>query len=84
LRSRAHYGLPPAEIAARLRLILLVRGLRLRNKQVCLRALDLWTAYPALDFEDVLLAHAERLGIRTITSCDTAFDRIPDIERQEP
>ncbi len=85
LRSRAHYHLAPAEIAARLRPILALRGLRLTNKQTYLRALDLWEAHPALDFEDVLsIAHMERLGLKEILSYDTDFDNVPGVDRIEP
>lgn len=85
LRSRAHYALSPAEIAPRVRPLLLLRGLKLSHKRTYLRALDLWTAFPALDFEDALLvAHAGRLGIDTITSYDTDFDDVPGISRTQP
>src|SRR5581483_2605741 len=85
LRSRAHYALTPSEIAARLRPMLLLRGLKLPHKRTYLQALDLWAAFPALDFEDaLLLAHAERLGIDTVTSYDTDFDRLPGIAREQP
>lgn len=85
LRSRAHYALTPTEIAARLRPLLLLRGLKLPHKRTYLQALDLWAAFPTLNFEDVLLlAHAERLGIDTITSYDTDFDHLPGFARMEP
>jgi predicted nucleic acid-binding protein len=85
LRSRAHYGLSPSEIAQRLRPLLLVRGLRLTHKRTYLRALDLWTAYPRLDFEDVLLvAHQGRLGLEEIVSYDTDFDHVEGVRRVEP
>ncbi|HZS94623.1 MAG TPA: type II toxin-antitoxin system VapC family toxin [Chloroflexota bacterium] len=85
LRSRAHYALAPAEVAARLRPLILLRGLKLPHKRTYLQALDLWTAFPALDFEDaLLLAHAERLGIDTVTSYDTDFDHLPGFAREQP
>lgn len=85
LRSRAHYHLPPAEIAELLRPVLLLRGLKLPHKRTYLRALDFWTAHAALDFEDVLLAaHRDRLGIDAITSYDTDFDKIQGVRRIEP
>ena len=63
LSSRRQYGLPPAEIRTRLAPILAVPGLRLANKCVYLRALDLFVEHRNLDFEDVLLAaHMERVG----------------------
>ena len=85
LHSRAQYGLTPAEIGARLRPLLLVRGLKLTHKRTYLRALELWEAHPSLDFEDVLaVGHMERLGLAEITSYDTGFDGISGVGRVEP
>jgi len=85
LRSRAHYALPPGEIAARLSPLLTLRGLKLPLKRTYLRALEIWTSYAALDFEDALtLAHLERLRLTAVTSYDTDFDQIANVERQEP
>lgn len=85
LRSPRQYGLAPSEIAARLRPLLLVRGLKLPSKRTVLRALDLWSTWPQLDFDDALLmAHAERLGGVEILSYDRDFDTIPDVVRMEP
>lgn len=85
LRSRAHYGLTPPEIGARLRPILALRGLKLANKKTFLRAFDLWDAHPSLDFEDVLtVAHMERQGLTDIYSYDRDFDAITGIQRLEP
>ena len=85
LRSKAHYGLTPAEIGARLRPILALRGLKLPNKRTFLRAFDLWDTYPTLDFEDALtVAHMERLHLAELLSYDKDFDGIPGIQRVEP
>lgn len=85
LRSRSHYGLAPADIAVRMKPLLTIPGLKLTHKRVYLRALDLWVAYPRLDFEDALLvAHMERLGLGEITSYDTDFDGISSVRRIEP
>ena len=84
LHSRAHYGLTPAEIGARVRPILQLRGLKVAHKRTYLRALELWEARPSLDFEDVLaVAHIQRLGLNEITSYDSGFDRLPGIVRVE-
>jgi predicted nucleic acid-binding protein len=57
----------------------------LPHKRLYLAALELWRTNPSLDFEDVLLVmHAKRLGLASITSFDTDFDRIPSVSRQEP
>lgn len=85
LASRAHYHLSPEEISARLRPILALRGLKLPHKRLYLRALDLYTSYTFLDFEDALsVAHMEHRGIKEVLSYDTDFDRIPGIQRMEP
>lgn len=85
LRSRAHYGLTPAEIGVRLRPILALRSLKLANKRSFLRAFDLWDIHPDLDFEDVLtVAHMERLGLSELFSYDRDFDGIPGVQRLEP
>lgn len=85
LRSKAHYGLSPGEIGARLRPMLALRSLKLDNKRSFLRAFDLWDLYPALDFEDVLtVAHMERLGLTDLISYDRDFDGIPPVQRSEP
>ncbi len=85
LSSRSHYNLRPADISARLRPIVALRGLKLPHKRSFLRALDLFASHPFLDFEDALtVAHMERLGITEILSYDTDFDRIPTVKRLEP
>lgn len=85
LRSKAHYSLAPADIAARLRPMLALRGLKLPHKGTFLRAFDVWEAYPALDFEDALtVAHMERLRLSDVFSYDKDFGGIPGIERLEP
>lgn len=85
LTSRAHYDLSHAEAAARLRPILALRGLRLAKKRLYLRALDLYTAHPFLDFGDALAAaHMESQGLTAILSYDSDFDRLPGVQRIEP
>jgi uncharacterized protein len=83
--SSAHYGLSRDEIRAHLLPIVSLRGLKLPRKSVVLRVLDLYAAYPRLDFEDALaVAYMERDGITTIYSYDRDFDRVPGIIRAEP
>jgi predicted nucleic acid-binding protein len=85
LRSSRQYGLAPSEITARLRPLVLARGLKLLHKRSVLRALDLWSAWPRLDFDDALLAaHAERLGGAEVLSYDRDFDTVPGVVRREP
>jgi predicted nucleic acid-binding protein len=85
LRSRAHYGLAPAEIAERLRPLLALRGLKLDHKTACLRALEVWEAHPKLDFEDAtIVAHLERQGETEVYSYDRDFDGVEGVARVEP
>jgi predicted nucleic acid-binding protein len=82
---RAPYRLSHEEVRNRLVPILTLRGLKLPQKRVYLRALDLYGSSPFLDFEDALaVAHMERQGVREILSYDMDFNRISGITRVEP
>ena len=82
---RAPYQLGHEEIRARLLPILTLRGLRLPQKRVYFRALDLYSASAFLDFEDALaVAHMEQRGVNEILSYDRDFDRISGVARVEP
>jgi predicted nucleic acid-binding protein len=84
LTSRAHYQLPVADAAARLVTLLRLRGMKLREKRVLLRALELWTAQPRLGFVDALTAaYAQQPGVE-LTTFDTDFDEIPGMRRWQP
>lgn len=84
LSSRTLYHLLRGDIQAKLRPIIVLKGLKLAHKRVYLRALDIY-ATTNLDFVDALLvAHSERSGNRTIISFDRDFDRIPGVHREEP
>lgn len=83
--SRAPYRLSHADIKARLLPILTLRGVRLPQKRVYLRALDLYASAPFLDFEDALaVAHMEHRGLTEIVSYDRDFDRVTGLRRVEP
>lgn len=85
LSSRAHYHLSHEEIRRRLTPMINLRGLKLPNKSLYLRALDLFADYPAIDFEDVLsVAYMEHEGITELYSYDTDFDTLAGIRRVEP
>ena len=85
LSSRGNYGLSASDIRDRLRPVVESRGLKLGGKGVILRALDIYSTYPFLDFEDVLsVAHMEAAGIHEILSYDRGFDRVEGIVRVEP
>ena len=82
---RAPYRLSHHEVRARLLPILTLRGLRLPQKRVYLRALDLYASAPFLDFEDALaVAHMEHRGLAEIVSYDRDFDRVTGLQRTEP
>ena len=82
---RLSYQLSRREIRARLSPILSLQGLRIPNKPIYFRALDIYVAHPQLDFEDAIaVAYMERIGVTQIVSYDRDFDRIDGIERIEP
>ena len=82
---RAPYRLSHEEIRARLVPILTLRGLRLPQKRVYIRALDIYASSPFLDFEDALAAaHMERQGVTEIVSYDRDFDMVAGVRRTEP
>lgn len=84
LASPRQYGLAPADIAARLKPILVLRGCRAAQKGVWLRALDIYESLPALGFVDALsVAYAERPGV-VLATFDSDFDTIPGITRWRP
>lgn len=83
--SRAPYRLSHEEVRGRLLPIVTLRGLKLPQKRVYIRALDIYSAYPFLDFEDALaVAHMERRGTPEILSYDRDFDRVSGVNRVEP
>lgn len=85
LSSRATYGLSHAEVRARLSPLLALRGLKLSNKRVFQRALDVYADQPSLDFEDALLiAHMQRASGAQLYSYDRDFDRVSGVRRVEP
>ncbi|MBI2917404.1 MAG: PIN domain-containing protein [Chloroflexi bacterium] len=82
---RAPYRLSHEEIRGRLLPILTLRGLKLPQKGVYVRALDIYSAFSFLDFEDALaVAHMERRGTQEVLSYDRDFDRVPGMIRVEP
>jgi predicted nucleic acid-binding protein len=85
LTSPRHYRLSHPDAAARLRPLLTLRGFKLLNKRVYLRALDLYASNASLDFGDaVAIARMENLRIGEIYSYDTDFDSLPGVSRIEP
>lgn len=85
LSSKALYNLARPAIRTHLGAILGLKGLKLSHKRAYLRALELYTAYPFLDFVDALnVAYMERAKIAAIFSFDRDYDRVAGITRQEP
>lgn len=85
LSSPRTYGVPRERVRDLLRPILTMPGLKLSKKRLYLLALDLFVAYPRLDFEDALIvAHMHDAGIDEVISYDEDFDRVPDVIRREP
>ncbi len=85
LQSRRLFALEPAEISARLKPILSLSGLKLRDKRSMLRALDIYASHPTLDIEDALSAvYVERIQPPVMYSYDRDFDQLESIERREP
>ena len=85
LSSPQLYNLSPSDIRSRLGPLLVLKGLKLREKRLYLKALDIYASHPFLDFEDALaVTHMGAAGITEILSYDRDFDRLPGIRRIEP
>ncbi len=77
LSSKRLYNLPREEIRAYLGAFLGLKGLRLPNKRMYLRALELYATIPRLDFAGALhVAEMEQRKLTTIISFDEDFDGI--------
>ena len=78
------YGIPRERIRDLLYPILLVKGLQLPHRAVCLHALNIY-ASTQLDFEDTLLIAAGELeSEKSIYSYDTGIDIVKTVNRLEP
>lgn len=86
LASKQLYALSAPEIAARLKPLLLLRGIQLAHKPSVSEALDLYAQHQALSFADALqIAHMRRMGVSEIYAFDKDFNRFkPDLRRVEP
>ena len=84
LTSKSHYQLPVGDAASRLATILRLRGVKLRDKRVILRALDLWASHPKLGFVDALTASCAQQPDTQLATFDSDFDDLPDIVRWHP
>lgn len=85
LSSKNLYNQPRPTIARHLSNIIRLPGVKLLRKRRYLRALELYVAWPALSFVDVLLAvYAEESPPPTVISFDEGFDRCPGLTRLAP
>ncbi len=84
LSSTRLYNLSRERVRMLLHPILSLRGLKLSNRSVFLRALDLYAETP-MDFVDALaVAHMEAQKVTAIYSYDKHFDGLHGIRRLEP
>lgn len=78
------YKLPRPRIRDLLAPLVALPHLRLPNRRILLRALDIYAA-TGLDFGDAMLVAAMEQRVSTkLYSWDRDFDRVPGIQREEP
>ena len=81
LSAPRHFGLSAAEVSTRLRALIQSPGLRLPQKRLYLRALDVYATTPRIGFVDALtVAYVEHHGLE-LPSFDRHFDRFPALRR---
>jgi predicted nucleic acid-binding protein len=86
LSSNKHYNLPAPEVATYLLTILQIPGLKLPrgDKQLYLRALEIYSAIPKLEFSDSIIAvRAERLGA-SLATFDERLGKLDLVTRWQP
>lgn len=80
LSSKRLYSLSRAEIRSRLQIVLAMKGLRLPQKAVYHRALDLYAENAGVDFADcVNVAHMEHESIRNVWTFDRDYLRMKGV-----
>lgn len=85
LESKNLYDAPRGTIRVWLSGLLRFRGVRIPNKRLYLRALELYATVSLLSFVDCLcVAYAEREDVSTVVTFDRGFDRVASITRLEP
>lgn len=85
LTSKNLYALDRQRVHDLVQPIIELKGLRLPDRAVFLRALSLFVAHRAISFPDALAAaHVEVRGYDAILSFDRGFDRVAGIRRDEP
>ena len=84
LSSHSLYNLPQDEVCSLLLPIINLHGLKIPQKRLYTRALDIY-ASKNIDFEDALIfAHMEKRQIKEIYSYDSDFDKLEELRRLEP
>lgn len=84
LSSHSLYNLPRDEVCSLLLPIINLYGLKIPQKRLYIRALDIY-ASKNIDFEDALIfAHMEKRQIKEIYSYDSDFDKLEELRRLEP
>ena len=84
LSSHSLYNLPRDEVCSLLLPIINLYGLKIPQKRLYIRALDIY-ASKNIDFEDALIfAHMEKQQIKEIYSYDSDFDKLEELRRLEP
>lgn len=78
-------AIPRAEIAPRLRDVVMIEAIHFDHRQAILDALDFWASQGPLSFADCYhLALTKSLGLDTVFSFDTKMNRYPGVSRVEP
>ena len=84
LSSPRLYNLPRSEVRELLTPLVRLKGFKVKNRRVVLKALDLYGSMN-IDFGDAFIAASmEQAGSKIVYSYDTDFDGITGIERIEP
>jgi predicted nucleic acid-binding protein len=85
LSASTHYNLSHQDIRDRLYPILVMQGLHLTAKSLCLEALNLFATGEKIDYSDALSAAYVRNGlVEGIYSYDRKLDNLPGSGRLEP
>ncbi len=78
------YRMPRGEAADALRASLTFPAVRVTDRVLLLRTIELYE-FPRLDFADAyLVASAESTGVNAIASFDRDIDRVATVRREEP
>src|SRR4051812_7951490 len=83
LASKKHYGLSAEAIARILRPLIELPALRFRRgeRRIFLRALEIYSAYPKLEFSDSVIAARCESGELELATFDESLAALPTIRR---